>query len=85
MEQSPVEGVVEDWEDSGEKVWVEFLKIVTDVLQNREHYVQAEIEMFSLDRNFSKLFQKVLQNHEHYVKVEIEMYSLGRILQNCNV
>ena len=54
---SPVEGVVEDWEDSGEKVWVEFLKIPLYVIQNREHYVQAEIEMFSLDRNSSNLFR----------------------------
>ena len=31
-----------------EEVWVKVLKIVPDRFQDREHYVQAEIEMFSL-------------------------------------
>ena len=44
----PVERIVEHREYSGQEIWVEVVKIVTDVLQDGEHYVQAEIGMFSL-------------------------------------
>ena len=39
---------MENREYPGEEVRVEVVEIVPDVLQDREHYVQTEIEMFSL-------------------------------------
>ena len=44
----PVERIVEHREYSGQEVWVKVVKIVTDVLQDSEHYVQAGIGLFSL-------------------------------------
>ena len=39
---------MEHGEYSGEEVWVEVVKVVSDVLQDSEHNVQAEIGIFSL-------------------------------------
>ena len=43
MMLSPVEWVVEHREDPGQEVWVEVVEVVSDVLQDSEHYMQTEI------------------------------------------
>ena len=54
---------MEDREYPGEEVWVEVVKIVPDVLQDCKHYVQAEIDMFTLGW---KIVLDVFQDGEHH-------------------
>ena len=54
---------MEDGEYPGEEVRVKVVEIVPDRFQDREHYVQAEIEMFTLGW---KIVLDLFQDGEHY-------------------